>query len=134
MPAFHLPVEVLAVIIRYIDDRPTLASLMSVSRATYDLAARPLYTDIVVTHRTRLGYRIGLLPTGLAPGEELLAGYPNAESDARKRALLALTETIVVALSRPVVSPRPPDVSLGAHNPRVCAGAAPPRTRGAAAV
>ncbi|BEJ14434.1 hypothetical protein CspHIS471_0402010 [Cutaneotrichosporon sp. HIS471] len=91
--SLHLPIEVLAAIVRFIDDRPTLAALMSVSSATYDLAARPLYAEIVVTHHKLAGYRVGLLAFRPAPGEAL-GGYPNTVSDRRKRALLALTTTI----------------------------------------
>lgn len=94
--SLHLPHEVLAAIVHFVDDKPTLATLLRVCRATYDLASRPLYAELVVTYHTLTAYRVGLLPPERRTAHDNIATYPNAESDRRKRALLALTTIIRV--------------------------------------
>lgn len=87
--SYHVPNDILGLIIEHVSDRATLAALLRVSWATYALAAPRLYTDISITDTNFTKLLVGLLQ-----GEAGNGKYPTTESDRRKRALLAKTTTL----------------------------------------
>jgi len=98
MPGLHIPYEVLACIIDAVpvEDTSTLATLLRVCRVTYALAAPRLYSSLCITDTNLPAVLRGLTDVRDDQDGSQASSYPNAESDARKRALLKYTTMLQV--------------------------------------
>lgn len=91
----HLPNEVLGLIIDAADDTSTLAVWLRVCRATYALAAPRLYADLSITDSNLSSVLRGIIDhSQVRDGSP--SSYPSAQSDKRKRKLLAYTTTLCI--------------------------------------